>query len=160
MTEQLCSVETENPAEELAWTTHLAVRRPGRAAAVVGVILLTGLWAAYVFRSPVGFVMAAGLLTTAVSEFLFPVRYHLTPEYAEARGPLYWRRIEWGEVKRVYVGKEEIKLSPLRHGGPREAFRGVVLRPAGEVEPVLSAVRRFRHAPADAAEPANAAAPD
>lgn len=121
-------------------------------------ILLTGLWAIYFFRSPLGFVMAAGLLTAAVSEFLFPVRYRLTSEYAEARGPLHWRRIAWGEVKRVYVGKEEIKLSPLKHGGPREAFRGVVLRVAGDPEPVLAAVRSFREA-ARAQEP-DAPAPD
>lgn len=139
-------MEPPPASEELTWTVHLAARQPGRAVLVAAVILLTGAWAGYTFQSPIGFLMGAGLLTAAVSEFLLPVRYRLTAEYAEARGPLYWRRLEWAEVKRVYVGKQEIKLSPLRHGGPREAFRGVVLRTQDDPEPVLRAVRRFRQA--------------
>lgn len=149
------------PTPETEWTVHLAARQPGRAALVVGAILAAGIWAAYVFRHPVGFLMAAGLLAGAVSDFLFPVRYRLTAEHAEARGPLTWRRIEWQEVKRVYVGKEEIKLSPLKHGGPREAFRGVVLRVNGDVEPVLAAIRAFRKAAvSDQPEESDAAASD
>lgn len=131
------------------WTIHLAARRPGHAIAVSLVIGLAAGWAAFLFANPLAFLATAGLLIGAASEFLFPVRYQLTPEFAEARGPLYWRRIAWGEVKRVYVGNGEIKLSPLKHGGPREAFRGVVLRFEGDPDRLRAAIRQYREAAAD-----------
>jgi hypothetical protein len=130
----------------MEWTVHLGRRHPGRAVAVAAVVLLASLLAQVVFRSPLGFWMTAALLLGATAEFLFPVRYRLTPTFAEARGVLFWRRIEWKEVKRLLVGNREIKLSPLKHPSPREAFRGVVLRCEEDQDGLLAAVRRFREA--------------
>jgi hypothetical protein len=101
-----------------------------------------------VFRHPIPALVAAALLALALGDFLFPVRYRLSAAGAEARGVGHWRRIAWEEVKRVYVGEEEVKLSPLAHGGPREPFRGVLLRCQGNREAVLAAVRQFRDAAA------------
>lgn len=136
----------ELPAE---WTVHLAARSPARALGVALVIGLAAGWAAFLFGNAVAFLATAALLIGAASEFLFPVRYRLTPGFAEARGPLHWRRIAWGEVKRVYVGNGEIKLSPLKHGGPREAFRGVVLRFEGDPDGLRAAIRQYREAAAE-----------
>lgn len=146
------SEEAEESAPACEWTVHLAARWPGRALLLSLAIALAAAWAAFVFGHVLALLATAGLLMASVSEFLFPVRYRLTPEFAEARGPVYWRRIAWSDVKRVYVGEREIKLSPLKHGGPREAFRGVVLRLEGDLEPTRAAIRRFRERAASASE--------
>jgi hypothetical protein len=83
-----------------------------------------------------------------VAEFLLPTRYRLAPTAAEARNLFFWRRIEWREVKRVYLAQEEIKLSPLLRPGRQEAFRGVLLRCEANQERVLEAIRKFRDAAA------------
>lgn len=132
--------------DELAWRVHLAAEQGGRAVLLLTVIVIASAWSLIVFGHPVAMAVTALLLVAATSEFLLPVRYRLTEEFAEARGPLFWRRIEWKDVRRVYTGRAEIKLSPLPFGGPREAFRGVVLRTADNQEEVLAAVRRRRAA--------------
>lgn len=134
--------------ETLEWRVHLAARQPGRAVLAVALAVVVGAWALYLFGSPGTAVAATGLLIGAIGEFLFPVTYRLTPEGAEARNPFYWRKIAWGEVRRVYSGPEAVKLSPLPYGGPREAFRGVVLRCEENREAVLAAVERYRDAAA------------
>jgi hypothetical protein len=142
----------EPSTEVLAWRVHLAARHPRRTGLLVTIIVLASAWAVVVFGHPVALAVTAALLTLATSEYLFPQRFVFTEEYAEARGPLFWRRVPWKEVKRVYVGKGEIKLSPLKYGGPREAFRGVVLRLQDNDETVLAEVRRLREAAGAAPE--------
>ena len=144
------AVPEQVQAECLEWRVHLARRQPGRAVVACGVALGASAWAFYLFQSAVPAVITLALLIAAMGEFLFPIAYRLSLSGAEARGPFGWRRMAWGEVMRVYVGNDEIKLSPLKHGGPREAFRGVLLRceagTAADQETVLAAVRRFRDA--------------
>ena len=129
---------------EVEWEVWLARRQPVRALVVLGVILLAAAGALLLFRTALAPVATVMVLAGAVAEFLLPTRYRLAATGAEARNLLFWRRIEWREVKRVYSGKEEIKLSPLPNGGPREAFRGVVLRCERNRELVLETIRKFR----------------
>lgn len=130
------------------WRVFLARRQPGRAAAAVALCLGAAAWAWYYFGSPLPALATLFLLLAAVGEFLFPVRYRLDEAGAEAKSPFYWRRILWKEVKQVYSGEEEIKLSPLRHPSPREAFRGVLLRCPDNRDEVLATVRKLRDAAA------------
>jgi hypothetical protein len=136
----------EPAAPALEWRVHLAARQPGRSAGALLAVVLAGVSAFILFQHAASALLAAGLILAAVGEFLFPVTYRLTAEGAEARGPLHWRRIAWTEVKRVYTHEEEVKLSPLAHGGPREPFRGVLLRCNGNRDEVLAAIRTFREA--------------
>jgi len=136
----------ETPIDSLEWQVHLARHYPVRAGGAVAVAVAAAA-AAYVSLNSMGFAVAAGgLILAAAGEFLFPTHYRLTPEWAEAKNPFGWRRIAWKEVKRVYAGKEEIKLSPLAQAGRREAFRGVLLRCEGNQPAVLEAIDRFRNA--------------
>ena len=136
----------QSGSDTIEWRVHLARERPAHAAAVGTAIVLTATSAHWLLGSPGFALAAAGLLLAATGEFLFPTTYRLTPEGAEARNPFGWRRIAWKEVKRIYTGNEEIKLSPLAHGGPRESFRGVLLRCGENRETVRNAVRRFHDA--------------
>lgn len=132
----------------LQWRVHLARRAPLRALVVIAFILVAGFAALLLFHSVLSAGLAVGLLLAATGEFLLPVNYRLTAEGAEARGLLTWRKMEWDDVKRVYTGPGVVKLSPLAHGGPREAFRGVLLRCEGNQSAVYAAVESYRHAAA------------
>jgi len=132
----------------LQWRVHLARREPARALAVSALILVAALAALLLFHSLLSALLSAGLLLAATGEFLLPVTYRLTPEGAEARGLFAWRKIAWSDVKRVYSGRGEVKLSPLAHGGPREGFRGVLLRCEGNQSAVYAAVECYRDAAA------------
>lgn len=132
---------------ELEWTAWPARRQPGRAVLVLLLIAAVAGWGWWLLRSPAAAPATALVLLSAVGEFLLPTRYRLSASGAEARGPGCWRRIAWREVKRVTVGEQGIKLSPLpprgHLGGRAEAFRGVRLRCGPRREAVLALVRRF-----------------
>lgn len=130
--------------EALEWQVHLARREPWRAVVATGFILAAGVTALLVFHSALSALLASGLLLAATGEFLLPVSYRLTPEGAEARNLFTWRQIRWQDVKRIYLGAGEIKLSPLAHGGTREAFRGVLLRCGENQAAIQTAVEEYR----------------
>ena len=132
----------------LQWRVHLARREPLRALVVTVLIGMAGCAALLLFHSLLSALLAAGLILAATGEFLLPVTYRLTPEGAEARSLFAWRKIAWSEVKRVYSSRGLVKLSPLAHGGPREAFRGVLLRCEENQSAVSAAVEGYRHAAA------------
>jgi hypothetical protein len=134
--------------EALQWTVHLAVHQPQKAVILAGAALGVAYLAWLLFRNPVMCLFAAMVLMAATADFLFPIRYKLNSEGAELRNLHNWRRIAWGEVKKVYTGEREIKLSPLEHGGRREAFRGVLLHCPENRDEVLAFVRRHRDAAA------------
>lgn len=127
----------------LAWQVHLAASQPGRAATVSLLVLGVGAWAWYWLGGPLAGLSAALVLIAGVGEFLFPIRYRLSAEGAEARNAVSWRKFRWDEVRRVYVEAGAIKLSPLLRGGRREAFRGVLLRCEANQDEVMDALRRF-----------------
>jgi hypothetical protein len=132
----------------LEWTVHLAAQHPHRAVIVGAAGLAVGTLAHLLFGNPVMTLFSVAVLVTATAEFLFPLRYRLDSEGAELRNLHNWRRIAWEEVKKVYTGEREIKLSPLEHGGRREAFRGVLLHCPDNRDEVLDFVRRHRDAAA------------
>src|SRR5688572_13193033 len=100
-------VEDERAAPaSLEWRVWLARRQPGRAAAVIGIVALVVAAGLSLFRSPLMALAGAALLMGAVGEFLFPTRYRLTAAGAEVRNLVFWRRLAWTEVKRVYAGED------------------------------------------------------
>lgn len=123
---------------------HLACVRPRKTALALGLVTGAAAWSIVLFGNLTAPAATVVLLVGALAEYLFPIRYRLTREGAEARGPFYWRKIAWQEVRRVYVGEQEIKLSPLPLPGPREGFRGVLLRCPDNQEPVRELVEQFR----------------
>ena len=134
--------------ETLEWAVHLATQRPERAVIIAAAALAVGWLSWQLFRNPVMTAFSIAVLFAATAEFLFPVRYRLNAEGAELRNLHNWRRIAWTEVKKVYTGEREIKLSPLEHGGRREAYRGVLLHCPDNRDEVLAFVRRHRDAAA------------
>jgi len=135
----------------LSWSVHLLRRRPQRAprlaVALVGVFVL----ALCFFHSFWLALLPAAAVLLSLSEYVFPIRYALTPQSATARHGLTSLEIRWADVRHAYLTDEGIKLSPLRAKGSRfEPLRGVYLRfDDGNREAVIAAVRRCRQEDAD-----------
>jgi len=133
----------------LEWRVHLARKAPRKAATLVLLTLAAAALCFFLFRNWLFAGFTAAALLGATADFLFPIRYRLTPEAAEMRNLHNWRRITWDEVKKAYLLEDGIKLSPLAVRTRLEPFRGVLLRfgPGdGSQERVLAAVRKFRDA--------------
>jgi len=134
-------VTTEEP---LQWTIHLARRRPARTAVALGFILAAAVCAGWAFRSPVLGLLAAFLLTAAIADYLFPVRYRLGEDGLEARGFLLRRRMTWSQVRRVTRDHLGVKLSPLPRPSRLEAYRGIYLWFAGNEDRVMATIAHHR----------------
>ena len=135
-------------AEEsvLSWTVHLITRQPKRPMQIGAVLLavfVLGLCLFHSFWLSLAPVLA---LLFSLSEFVFPVRYRLTPQSASVQHGLTLLEIHWGDVRHAYLTDDGIKLSPLALKNSRfESLRGVFLRFDGQNrDAVIDAVRRFR----------------
>ena len=141
------------PAQEktLTWSVHLIRRQPQQrlrlALILIGVFGLS----LCLFHSFWLALMPAAALLLSLSEFVFPVRYTLTPQSAAARHGLTLLEIRWTDVRHAYLTEEGVKLSPLRSKNARfEALRGILLRfDGGNQEAVIAAVQRFRQENSD-----------
>lgn len=127
----------------------MAARQPARVVAVVVIVLLalSGVMALAPPEWETGsklllMFLAAVLLVGAIAEFLFPVTYTLDTAGAHARFPGSHRLLPWTQVRRVYLRRNGIKLSPLAVEGWAENYRGVFLR-TGQHDSVLDAVRAW-----------------
>ena len=109
------------------WTVHLARKYPTKAIAAAGGICLAAV-CGYHAIGPLGAMAAVFLVTSALADFLLPVRYTLTPERATARTLFKSTSIEWERVKRCYLDDCGVKLSTLDTPSRLEAFRGLYLR--------------------------------
>jgi len=128
----------------LEWTVHLARRRPRQARAVVAIVLLAGLAAGYGFQTALLGLLAAVLLTAAVSDFLFPVRYSLGPDGIAVKGLLHRRAMAWRQVRRVARDDLGAKLSPLPRPSRLEAYRGIYLWFADNADQVMAIIAHYR----------------
>jgi hypothetical protein len=135
-------------AEEsvLSWSVHLMTRQPKRPAQIGAVVMAVFALSVWVFHSLwLGLAPVLALLFS-LSEFIFPVRYTLTPQSASARHGLTSLELRWADVRHAYLTDEGIKLSPLKTKNSRfESLRGIFLRFDGSnQDAVIAAVRRFR----------------
>lgn len=85
-------------------------------------------------------------LAVALSDFLLPTTYRLTPQGAHADCGLSRLFIAWSDVKRATHGSDGVYLSPFARPSRLEAFRGVRLRygPNMDAETVCDWVRQRR----------------
>ena len=138
----------EVSAEEsvLSWQVHLITRQPKRPAQIGLVGLAVFALGLCVFHSLWLSLAPVLALLFSLSEFVFPIRYTLTPQSASARHGLTSLEIRWPEVRHAYLTDDGIKLSPLSAKNSRfESLRGVFLRfDDGNKDAVIAAVCRFR----------------
>ena len=130
----------------LSWSVFLAARQPKRPLQIGAALLGVLAGGVLIFHSLWLGLLPMLALLFSLSEFIFPVRYTLTPQSASARHGLTILEIQWPEVRHAYLTNDGIKLSPLRAKNSRlEPLRGVFLRfDETNRDTVIAAVRRFR----------------
>ena len=128
------------PEHCLAWSVHLARRRPRQAVLVAAFIIGPSVLAAYAFGSPFFGLLAAVLLTASVGDYAFPLRFTLSEGGIDARGLIHRRRMSGRQVRRVLRDDLGVKLSPLPRPSRLDAFRGIYLWFEGNAEEVMAAI--------------------
>lgn len=126
----------------LEWQVHRLREEPrGIVFVTLGYALAFFFWR-LVFPHPLALFLPVVALTSAMAEYLFPIRYRLTTRGAYAScGPLQRLHLSWNDVRRATRGAEGVYLSPFRLATRLDSFRGIRLRFAGNDDAVLEAVR-------------------
>ena len=139
--------QTISPSSEnepvLSWTVHLAAQDPFKLAcslAATAFVCAAAYWAV----GPLGPIAAVMVMLGSLADFLFPVRYEITSTGAACKMFLKSAEMRWENVRRCYLNRDGVKLSPLDRASGLEAFRGVHLRFNGNAERVIEAVRSMR----------------
>lgn len=129
----------------LSWSVHLARRYPAKAIISLAFVAAATAVGCALAGPYVALVVAAALVAS-LSDFLFPVKYLVTPDGASCRMLLKSSEIKWANVKRCYVDALGVKLSPLDRVSKVEAFRGVYLRFGNNQDEVIETVKSLRDA--------------
>lgn len=128
----------------LAWKVHLLREEPAKVLLVVPAVVLSLLISYAISRSLLLPAVTLFLLTSAFSEYLFPIRYEIGPQGASAKSLFSRNQIAWDRVKKCYLDDDGVKLSPLARPSRLEAYRGVYLRFGDRRDEVIQAVRMMK----------------
>lgn len=128
--------------EKLEYEIRLFERAPQKLAIIAVAAVAVGIVGYVMFQHILLAVVGFFAILFATAEFWMPVRYVLDEKGATARCGMSTTAIEWSDIRRVVVGEEGIKLSPLEDSGKLSPFRGVFLRDGHRREDVLAWVRR------------------
>lgn len=127
---------------------HPAPTQPGKTAGVLLIVAAATALAYAVFGHPLPPLVTAVALLSAVAEFLFPTRCRCTAEGVSRRVGLSHVFLRWERVRRGYLEREGIQLSPLDAPSRLEAFRGLYLPlPTHETERARALEYVRRHCP-------------
>lgn len=128
----------------IRWTVHLARREPGKVGWVLFGGVVGGLMGWFLFGSVWMFLVGFLVVVLGTADFLLPVHYEVSERGARRRCGISVSHIDWERVKRVVVGREGVKLSPLAKPSALSAFRGVYLLTEGNMEEILYSVAYWR----------------
>lgn len=128
----------------LRWTVHLAKREPRKAGWVLAGAGFGGLMGWLLFRSFWMFMMGFLVVVFGTADFLLPVHFEVSERGARRRCGVSVSQIGWDQVRRVVVGREGVKLSPLAKPSTLSAFRGVYLLADGNIEEILYRIAYWR----------------
>jgi len=137
------SPPTDDPEQLLAeWRVHLLTERPGKSAALCVICVLFVVLIHFVFNQQVVFtILAAAILFGSLTDWFLPIKYRLTTHGASYNNVLFRKRMAWEEVRGCYVSSFGLKLSPFSRRTRLDAFRGFVLRFAGNRDEVVRIVK-------------------
>lgn len=99
---------------------------PVRSAAVIGFLAVV-VWAIASSFGREWIVASTIILLLFLARFFFPTHYRLGPESVSARGLISRKKRHWSGLKRYYVGKRGVHLSPYTQPSRLESFRGIYL---------------------------------
>lgn len=128
------------------WSVHGLKESPrGLALVVAGYCAALWLWLR-LFPEPAGLFLPLVGLTSALAEYLFPIRYRIASDGIHARcGWFQQLHLPWDRVRRITRGADGCFVSPFVKPTRLDAFRGIRLRvPPHERERVTSAIVALR----------------
>jgi hypothetical protein len=116
----------------LTWTIHLAKEMPAKLCLVIigyGAAMLAW-W--YFLPVPAALLLPLVALTSAMSEFLFPVTYTIDDVGISQKClPFFNRHIAWTDVRRASAGRDGFFVTTLRLPSRLDQFRGIRINPRG-----------------------------
>jgi len=136
------SVDTKDEVV-LRWQVHLAKEEPRKLFVVIAAIVAMAALA-LVWIGPIGVITTAFVLVGALSEFLLPITFIITPTHVSASTLVGKRIMAWKDAKKCYVTDDGVKISPLPRASRLEAFRGVYLLFGDHKQEVLDIVARLK----------------
>jgi len=119
------SVETER-GPSLCWTVWPMGENLLRSAAVIA-FLIVAAWAIATSFGLEWLFVSAIILLLFLAGYFFPTHYLLDSESASARGLISRKKRYWSGLKKYYVGKKGVHLSPYTRPSRLESFRGIYL---------------------------------
>jgi hypothetical protein len=135
----------DNEPESLAWSVRPYQQAPKKRWVILIVAFAAMAFGTCVIDKPllgaVGFVV----IIATTMDFWLGTSYKVDRQGASSRTGLSYSSIAWEDVKRVVVGPNGVKVSPLEDGSSRmDEFRGVLLKTNPENrEQVVEAVRKL-----------------
>jgi len=116
----------------LTWTIHLAKEMPAKLFLVLfgyGAAMLAW-W--YFLPVPAALILPLVALTSAMSEFLFPVTYVIDDSGISQKClPFFNRHIGWNDIRRASAGRDGFFVTTLRVPSRLDQFRGIRITPRG-----------------------------
>lgn len=127
----------------LTWTIHLAKEMPAKLCLVIigyGAAMLAW-W--YFLPVPAALLLPLVALTSAMSEFLFPVTYTIDDVGISQKClPFFNRHIAWTDVRRASAGRDGFFVSTLRLPSRLDQFRGIRINPRGNDAAVRAVITK------------------
>lgn len=127
---------------EAKWSIKPWREAPHKLAIIFGFAIIAGIFGGLFLRSPVLAGAGFAIILGSTAEFWLGSSYKVDGKGATARTFLSVSSMEWTEVKRVILGSDYVKLSPLAEAGRLDPFRGILLKlDESTKEPVLEIIR-------------------
>jgi len=134
----------------LAWSVRPAAVRPGRGVAAVVTVAAVAA-GTFLLAGPFLGALAILLLGGSIAPYFVTARYELTEREVAVNSPFQRVRRPWSDIRRVYVGRDGVSLSPFGRYHVLEPYRSIMLRYGEHREEILAWVGRFGpEAPAEA----------
>lgn len=86
----------------------------------------------YFLPVPAALILPLVALTSAMSEFLFPVTYIIDDSGISQKClPFFHRHIAWNDIRRASAGRDGFFVTTLRIPSRLDQFRGIRITPRG-----------------------------
>ena len=127
----------------LIWTVHLAKLYPLRSVLVILSIAITAL-AGIFFIGIIPGLIASFALIAALADFLAPVTYTITSEYAEVKQLTGTKRIPWTLVAFCASSQDALKVSTVSEDSKLSPFRSITFHYNSNRDEVVEIVEKIR----------------
>ena len=130
------AAQSTTSGQSLSWTVWPMGENPLRSVAVI-LFLMIVVWAISTCFGKVWIFVSAIFLVGTLTGFFFPTTYRLDPETVSAHGLLSKKKRTWSGLKKYYVGKKGVHLSPYARPSKLESFRVIYLPFSGNQKEIM-----------------------